>query len=176
MVDELDIHPSDASHVIAHQVTKKTGTEISASKSREEIQESKGKNKIVEADQKGSKRSHESSYVLLTFAISFFFNGLLQNLLLPYLMCLLYGCSLNAAARNNGGSLLRLNAEKCFEERNQLEKEGRRCKHTLRLILKSALDIGIVKRTVDLSIDPTFLIYWGKKMIKRWGNRLQHDV
>jgi hypothetical protein len=122
----------------------------------------------VEADQKGSsKRSHESSYVLLTFEVSFFFNGLLQNLL-PYLMCLLCGCSLNAAL-NNGDSLLRLNAEKCFEEHNQLEKEGRRCKHTLKLILKSALDIGIVKRTVDLSIDPTFLIYWGKKMIKRWG-------
>jgi hypothetical protein len=84
-------------------------------------------------------------------------------------MCLLCGCRLNGALKN-GDPLVRLNAEKCFEEHNQLEREGRRCKHTLKMILKSALDIGIVKRTVDLSIDPTFLIYWGKKkMIKRWG-------
>lgn len=83
-------------------------------------------------------------------------------------MCLLCGCSLNAALKS-GDSLLRLNAEKCFEEHNQLEKEGRRYRHTLGLILKNALDIGIIKRAVDLSADPTFLIYWGKKMIERWG-------
>ncbi len=101
------------------------------------------------------------------FAISFFFNGLLQNLL-PYLMCLLCGCRLNGAL-NNGDSLLRLNAEKCFEEHNQLEREGRRYKQTLKLILKIALDNGIIKPIIDLSADPTFMIYWGKRMIKRWG-------
>ena len=83
-------------------------------------------------------------------------------------MCLLCGCRLNGALRN-GDSLVRLNAEKCFEEHNQLEREGRRDKYTLKLILKRALDIGIVKRTIDLSVDPTFMIYWGKRMIKRWG-------
>jgi len=83
-------------------------------------------------------------------------------------MCLLCGCSLNGAL-NNGDPLMRLNAEKCFEEHNQLEREGRRYKHTLKLILKSAIHIGIIKRTIDLSVDPTFMIYWGKKMIKRWG-------
>jgi hypothetical protein len=83
-------------------------------------------------------------------------------------MCLLCGCRLNGALKN-GDPLVRLNAEKCFEEHNQLESEGRRYKHTLVLILQSALDIGIIKRTVDLSVDPTFMIYWGKKMIKRWG-------
>jgi len=83
-------------------------------------------------------------------------------------MCLLCGCSLNGALKN-GDPLVRLNAEKCFEEHNQLEREGRRDKHALKLILKSALDIGIIKRAVDLSVDPTFMIYWGKKMTKRWG-------
>ncbi|MGI0090384.1 MAG: hypothetical protein ACREBS_01620 [Nitrososphaerales archaeon] len=101
------------------------------------------------------------------FAISSFFSGLLQNLL-PYLLCLLYGCRLNAAL-HNGDALLRLNATWCFEEHNQLEREGRRYKHTLKLVLKRALDIGIIKRKIDLSVDPTFLIYWGKEMVKRWG-------
>lgn len=83
-------------------------------------------------------------------------------------MCLLCGCRLNGAL-NNGDPLVRLNAERCFEEHNQLGIEGRRYKHTLKLILKGALDIGIVRRVIDLSADPTFMIYWGKRMIKRWG-------
>jgi hypothetical protein len=83
-------------------------------------------------------------------------------------MCLLCGCSLNAALKS-GDSLLRLNAEKCFEEHNQLEMEGRRFGYTLKLILKAGLDAGIIKHAIDLSVDPTFLIYWGKKMTKRWG-------
>ncbi len=83
-------------------------------------------------------------------------------------MCLLCGCRLNGAL-NNGDSLLRLNAEKCFEEHNQSEREGRRYKQTLKLILKIALDNGIIKPIIDLSAYPTFMIYWGKRMIQRWG-------
>ena len=75
----------------------------------------------MEAVKKGSERSSQSSYILLTFAISFFFKGLLENLL-PYLMCLLCGCRLNGVLKN-GDSLVRLNAERCFEEHNQLERE-----------------------------------------------------
>ncbi len=69
-------------------------------------------------------------------------------------MCLLCGCSLNSAL-NNGDPLMRLNAEKCFEEHNQLEKEGRRYKHIMKLMLKGALDACLIKRVIDLSTDPT---------------------
>jgi hypothetical protein len=73
------------------------------------------------------------------------------------------------SALHKGDPLLKLNATRCFEEYNQLEIEGRRYKHTLKLILVKALKLGIIKKKIDLSVDPTFLIYYGKKMIKRWG-------
>jgi hypothetical protein len=55
--------------------------------------------------------------------ISSFFSNLLHELL-PYLMCLLYGCRLNAALRM-GDPLLRLNAERCLEEHRLLDRAGR---------------------------------------------------
>jgi hypothetical protein len=128
----------------------------------------KGKKQIVDAVEQGSKPSSQSAYVFLAFVISSLFSNLLRELL-PYMMCLLYGCRLNAALQN-GDPLIRLNAERCFEEHRLLERLGRAYSHNLKGLLRCALDIGIIrKRVIDLSIDPTHLVYWGVKMIKRWG-------
>lgn len=122
----------------------------------------------MEAVRQGSsKRSHESSYVLLTFAISSLFGGLLIHLM-PYLMCLLCGSRLNGSL-NHGDPLLRLNAERCVDTHRLLEREGRRYRHNLVMVVKGMLAAGLVQRTVDLSTDPTHLVYWGKKMVRRWG-------
>ena len=95
------------------------------------------------------------------------FSNLLRDLL-PYLMCLLYGCRLNASLRA-GDPLIRMNVEGCLEEHRLLESIGRGYWHVLKSLLASALELGMLKRTIDLSIDPTHLVYWGKKMVKRWG-------
>lgn len=100
--------------------------------------------------------------------ISTFFSGLLQELL-PYLMCLLYGCRLNGALRV-GDPLVRVNAERCLEEHRLLERAGRAYKANMSRLLESSLRLGIVKRVVDLSVDPTHLLYWGEKAVKRWGS------
>ena len=166
LLKEFDAHPSDPSHAIAEELQGRQVSSLSARRVRE-IRNERGKRRLPMPSVQVASRHRSQVYIFLVFAISFFFNGLLQNLL-PYLMCLLCGCRLNGAL-NNGDSLLRLNAEKCFEEHNQLEREGRRYKQTLKLILKIALDNGIIKPIIDLSADPTFMIYWGKRMIKRWG-------
>jgi hypothetical protein len=84
-------------------------------------------------------------------------------------MCLLYGCRLNAALRM-GDPLLRLNAERCLEEHRLLDRAGRAYRANVRRLLGLAVDIGIVKRLVDLSVDPTHVLYWGEKAVKRWGS------
>lgn len=84
-------------------------------------------------------------------------------------MCLLYGCSLNGALQV-GDPLIRLNAERCLLEHRLLEKVGRAYKLNLKGLLESCLDLGTVKRTVDLSVDPTHILYWGEKAVKRWGS------
>jgi hypothetical protein len=84
------------------------------------------------------------------------------------MICLLNGCRLNGAL-HSGDPLLRLNAEGCHEEHKQLEREGRRYARDLEAILRMARKIGIIERVIDLSTDPTHLVYWGRKMIKRWG-------
>jgi hypothetical protein len=100
--------------------------------------------------------------------ISSFFSNLLHELL-PYLMCLLYGCRLNGALRV-GDPLVRVNAERCLEEHRLLERAGRAYKANLSRLVKSSLRLGIVKRVVDLSIDPTHILYWGERAVKRWGS------
>jgi hypothetical protein len=99
--------------------------------------------------------------------ISSLFSNLLHELL-PYLMCLLYGCRLNAALQV-GDPLIKLNAERCFEEHRLLERAGRAYKANLKRLLESSVNLGMVKRVVDLSVDPVHIIYWGEKMVKRWG-------
>jgi hypothetical protein len=84
------------------------------------------------------------------------------------MMCLLNGCRLKGAI-HNGDPLVRLNAEGCYEEHRRLAGKGRRYAQNLKLVLRKAREIGIVGSVVDLSVDPTHLIYWGKRMIKRWG-------
>jgi hypothetical protein len=84
-------------------------------------------------------------------------------------MCLLYGCRLNAALQI-GDPLIKLNAEGCLEEHRLLERAGRAYKANLKRLLGSSLDLGIVKRVVDLSVDPTHILYWGEKAVKRWGS------
>ena len=84
-------------------------------------------------------------------------------------MCLLYGCRLNAALQV-GDPLVRLNAERCLEEHRLLERVGRAYKVSLKSLLKSSINLGIVKRVIDLSVDPTHIIYWGEKAVKRWGS------
>ena len=91
--------------------------------------------------------------------ISTFFSGLLQELL-PYLMCLLYGCRLNGALRV-GDPLVRVNAERCLEEHRLLESAGRAYKANMSRLLESSLRLGIIRRVVDLSVDPTHILYWG---------------
>ena len=83
-------------------------------------------------------------------------------------MCLLYGCRLNPALQV-GDPLVRLNAERCLEEHRLLERAGRAYRAHLRRLLRSSMDLGLVRRVIDLSVDPTHLIYWGEKMVKRWG-------
>jgi len=128
----------------------------------------KGKKKITNAIELGSKPSSQSAYAFLSFVISTFFSGLLHELL-PYLMCLLYGCRLNGALRV-GDPLVRLNLEGCLEEHSFLERVGRAYKANLERMLESSVSLGIVKRTIDLSVDPTHIIYWGEKAVKRWGS------
>lgn len=101
--------------------------------------------------------------------ISSFFSGLLKKELLPYLMCLLYGCRLNGALRV-GDPLVRVNADRCLEEHRLLEQIGRAYKANLRRLVESCLRLGIVKRVVDLSVDPTHILYWGERVVKRWGS------
>ena len=84
-------------------------------------------------------------------------------------MCLLYGCSLNGALQV-GDPLVKLNAERCLLEHRLLEKAGRAYKLNLKCLLESCLDLGTVKRVVDLSVDPTHILYWGEKAVKRWGS------
>lgn len=84
-------------------------------------------------------------------------------------MCLLYGCRLNGAMQV-GDPLIKLNAEGCFEEHRLLEKVGRNYARTMAKLLRSAIGLGIVKRVVDLSVDPTHIIYWGERRVKRWGS------
>jgi hypothetical protein len=84
-------------------------------------------------------------------------------------MCLLYGCRLNAALKV-GDPLVRLNLEGCLEEHRLLERVGRNYGRTLKRLLESSIGLGIVKRVVDLSVDPTHLLYWGEKAVKRWGS------
>lgn len=84
-------------------------------------------------------------------------------------MCLLYGCRLNAALQI-GDPLIRLNAERCLEEHRLLERVGRGYRANLRRLVKSSVRLGIVKRVVDLSVDPTHVLYWGEKAVKRWGS------
>ncbi len=84
------------------------------------------------------------------------------------MMCLLSGCTLKGAI-HNGDPLVRLNAEGCYEEHRQLASKGRRYAQNLKLVLRRAREIGIVRGVIDLSVDPTHLIYWGKRMVKRWG-------
>jgi hypothetical protein len=84
-------------------------------------------------------------------------------------MCLLYGCRLNGALQV-GDPLVRLNAERCLEEHRLLEKVGRAYKVSLKSLLKSSVNLGIVKRVIDLSVDPTHIIYWGENVVKRWGS------
>ncbi len=62
-----------------------------------------------------------------------------------------------------------MNAERCFEEHKLLEMTGRRYGHELKRLLKSSLDLGMIRRVIDLSTDPTHLVYRGMKMVKRWG-------
>lgn len=114
----------------------------------------------------GAKPSSQSAYAFLTFAISLFSNLLRE--LLPYLMCLLYGCRLNAALQV-GDPLIRLNAERCLEEHRLLERVGRAYRADLKRLLDSSVRLGLLRRVIDLSVDPTHLIYWGEKMVKRWG-------
>jgi hypothetical protein len=84
-------------------------------------------------------------------------------------MCLLYGCRLNAALQI-GDPLIKLNAEGCLEEHRLLERAGRAYKANLRRLLGSSLGLGVVKRVVDLSVDPTHILYWGERAVKRWGS------
>ncbi len=84
-------------------------------------------------------------------------------------MCLLYGCRLNGALQV-GDPLVRLNAERCLEEHRLLERVGRAYKVSLKSLLKSSINLGILKRVVDLSVDPTHILYWGEKAVKRWGS------
>lgn len=84
-------------------------------------------------------------------------------------MCLFYGCRLNAALQV-GDPLIRLNAERCLEEHRLLERVGRAYRADLRRLLKSSVRLGIMKRVVDLSVDPTHILYWGEKAVKRWGS------
>jgi hypothetical protein len=100
--------------------------------------------------------------------ISSHFSNILHELL-PYLMCLLCGCRLNAALQM-GDPLLRLNITQCIEEHRLLERIGRAYKANLRCLVKSSVRLGIVKRVVDLSVDPTHVLYWGEKAVKRWGS------
>lgn len=100
--------------------------------------------------------------------ISTFFSNLLHELL-PYLMCLLYGCRLNAALRV-GDPLVRLNADRCLEEHRLLERTGRAYRANLMRLVKSCLSLGIVKRVIDLSVDPVHILYWGERAVKRWGS------
>jgi hypothetical protein len=83
-------------------------------------------------------------------------------------MCLLYGCRLNAALKV-GDPLVRLNAERCLEEHRLLERAGRAYKANLRRLLESSVRLDLVRRVIDLSVDPTHLVYWGERMVKRWG-------
>ncbi len=84
-------------------------------------------------------------------------------------MCLLYGCRLNGALRV-GDPLIRLNGERCHEEHRLLERVGRAYKANLKCLLGSSVKLGIVRRLIDLSVDPTHIIYWGERMVKRWGS------
>jgi len=84
-------------------------------------------------------------------------------------MCLLYGCRLNGAMQV-GDPLIKLNAERCFEEHRLLERAGRAYKVNLKHLLESSIDLGIITCVVDLSVDPTHIIYWGERMVKRWGS------
>lgn len=100
--------------------------------------------------------------------ISSHFSNLLHELL-PYLVCLLYGCRLNAALQV-GDPLVRVNAQRCSDEHRLLERVGRGYKANMKRLLESSLKLGIVKCVVDLSVDPTHLLYWGEKAVKRWGS------
>jgi hypothetical protein len=80
-------------------------------------------------------------------------------------MCLLHGCRLNAALQI-GDPLIKLNAEGCLEEHRLLERAWRAYKANLKHLLESSLDLGVVERVVD----PTHILYWGEKAVKRWGS------
>ncbi len=69
-----------------------------------------------------------------------------------------------------GDPLIRLNGERCHEEHRLLERVGRAYKANLKCLLGSSVKLGIIKRVVDLSVDPTHVIYWGERMVKRWGS------
>jgi len=66
-----------------------------------------------------------------------------------------------------GDPLVGLNLEECLEEHSLLERVGRTYKPNLKSMLESSVSLGIVKRIIDLSVDPTHILYWGEKAVKR---------
>lgn len=105
---------------------------------------------------------------LVFFVITSLFGGMLLRLL-PYMKCLLYGYnSLNNLCAS-GDQSFSVNTQSCYDVHKLLERAGRAYPSWLLKMLSISRAVGLIRSTIDLSVDGLHIPYDGKKRVKDWG-------